>query len=274
MAVESSSLPWDSAFLGRSPAFDVLRLACAGLDLTGWPSASSLSEAAARREPAPVSQAGRPIRFAAQVAEDGLSYETRIHNTGTVLCRECDWHDFMNALTWMNFPRAKAMLNSRHIEAMRDEVPGQRGRLRDALTVFDEGGVVVCSTDAEVLADIRAFRWRQLFWQRRQHFIDSTRVFVFGHAMHQKLLEPFIGVSALALLMPVAKDFPSLLLPAQLRAVDDWTAAQWADVARIRTPQDLAPLPLLGVPGWFAQNQHESFYDNAAYFRPGRGRAV
>jgi hypothetical protein len=35
-------------------------------------------------------------------------------------------------------------------------------------------------------------------------------------------------------------------------------------------------LPLLGVPGWWAGNEEESFYDNAFYFRTGRrrGKAV
>jgi hypothetical protein len=29
-------------------------------------------------------------------------------------------------------------------------------------------------------------------------------------------------------------------------------------------------LPILGVPGWCADNEREAFYDNADYFRPGR----
>jgi hypothetical protein len=31
-------------------------------------------------------------------------------------------------------------------------------------------------------------------------------------------------------------------------------------------------VPLLGVPGWSADNESESYYDNTAYFRPGRQR--
>jgi len=33
---------------------------------------------------------------------------------------------------------------------------------------------------------------------------------------------------------------------------------------------DLSPLPLLGVPGWAMDNEHAEYYDNTAYFRPGR----
>ena len=38
----------------------------------------------------------------------------------------------------------------------------------------------------------------------------------------------------------------------------------------LAAPDVLAPLPLLGVPGWWPANEHESFYDNPAYFRRGR----
>ena len=37
-------------------------------------------------------------------------------------------------------------------------------------------------------------------------------------------------------------------------------------------PAELAPLPVLGVPGWWAANEAASFYDNRDYFRPGRSR--
>jgi len=34
--------------------------------------------------------------------------------------------------------------------------------------------------------------------------------------------------------------------------------------------RDLAPLPVLGVPGWWAENNRGEFYDDTGYFRPGR----
>ena len=33
---------------------------------------------------------------------------------------------------------------------------------------------------------------------------------------------------------------------------------------------ELAPLPVLGVPGWWPDNEAQGFYDNSDYFRPGR----
>ena len=32
-------------------------------------------------------------------------------------------------------------------------------------------------------------------------------------------------------------------------------------------------LPVLGVPGWWPQNEMANFYDDVSYFRPGRGGA-
>ena len=43
-----------------------------------------------------------------------------------------------------------------------------------------------------------------------------------------------------------------------------------AQAAALDSTRMLAPLPILGVPGWEAANERESFYDDAAVFRPGR----
>lgn len=268
----SGARAWDADFLARSPAFDILRPACAGLDLTYWPDAAALSRAAAGLAAPPRNAAGQAIRFvdAGVLAEAG--YEARVHASGEVACRARDWHDFMNALVWMTFPLSKAALNARHVAAMAAEQPGRRGRLRDALTLFDEGGALVLSTDDAVLDDIRGFCWKDVFWRQRARFVASTRVLVFGHAMHEKLLEPFIGVSALALLVRVA---PRALHGDQgelLRLADAVMAPLISDADCLRTPRDLAPLPILGVPGWFARGEDADFYDEVRYFRPGRGR--
>lgn len=268
----SAAQSWDGGFLARSPAYDILRPACAGLDLGRWPEAAQLSRAAAALPTPPRNAAGRLIRFVDARGVDEGGYEARVHATGEVACRAQDWHDFMNALVWMTFPLAKAALNARHVAAMTAETPGRRGRVRDALTLFDEGGALVLCSEQAVLEDIRAFRWKEVFWRQRARFLTSTRVLVFGHAMHQKLLEPFVGVSALALLASI----PEALLRADadvlVRHADAWAARALSDVEGLRTPRDLAPLPILGVPGWFARGDDASFYDDTGYFRPGRGR--
>ena len=269
----TSSRAWDPDFLTRSPAFDVLREAAGYLDLSTWPSAAALTRVASQLPVIPQSASGRSVAFVAPQSIESLSYEQRIYDQGEVACRPEDWHDLLNALVWMTYPRAKAALNARHVEEMAAEVPGKRGRTRDALTLFDEGGAIVCSSSVAMLDLVRNFQWKDLFWRRREEFRASTRVFIFGHAMYQKLLDPFLGVSALAILQAVPSGFGHDSLEEQIIRADSMTADVLQGRGVIQTPRELAPLPILGIPGWFAENSVESFYDNQNYFRPGRMRA-
>ena len=98
-------------------------------------------------------------------------------------------------LAWLAYPRTKAALNARHHEeetgcgsAAPDR--GKRTRVQDALTVFDEHGVIVAASDPELLEMIRAFEWKRLFWTYRARFLEHLRVFVIGHALAEKLLRP------------------------------------------------------------------------------------
>jgi hypothetical protein len=55
-------------------------------------------------------------------------------------------------------------------------------------------------------------------------------------------------------------------------AVDQLLATFALDPANFVHGQALAPLPVLGVPGWWSQNESDQFYDNTTYFRRGRKR--
>jgi hypothetical protein len=58
----------------------------------------------------------------------------------------------------------------------------------------------------------------------------------------------------------------------QLAQTDRLLALYLWDHAHMTTGRELAPLPVLGVPGWWSANEQENFYENTEYFRPGRGR--
>jgi len=238
-------------------------------DLAGWPSVSDLQRLAG---PEIVSGGGVPLRFvtAGAQARLDLSYEQRIFESGEVECRSEDWHDLFNALVWLTFPRAKAAINARHVQEMADEAPGRRGRARDALTLFDEGGLIVASADRGLLQLIREFRWKSLFWQQRAELTRRMRFFVFGHALYEKALAPFVGITASALLLEVDDAFLAADLRTQLAVADSRAGEILASKQRVRTPRDFSPVPLLGVPGWSPSTQNERFYENTAYFRPGR----
>ncbi|MDA0189632.1 MAG: DUF3025 domain-containing protein, partial [Proteobacteria bacterium] len=123
---------------------------------------------------------GLPLRFAPPTA-DGLGYETRIWRHGIVETRPDNWHDAFNALVWLTYPASKAALNAAHREAQAS-APDGRGRRRDALTHFDECGIVLVASEAPLLGLVRDFAWKSLFVERRAECGTRLRCFVFGHA--------------------------------------------------------------------------------------------
>jgi hypothetical protein len=225
------------------------------------PTLDDLNAAAARRGLANAS--GMPIRFVAADADE--DYEARIAARGEVPTRAGSWHDRFNALAWLAFPVAKAALNRLHGE---HRVPGARGTARDVLTLFDEDGLVMVTADASLGALLRAFRWRALFVDRREDVLRDARFLAFGHALHEKLLAPFRGLTAKVLVLEferVALDAPPVEL---LRAADLATAVMLSRA--LESTRALAPLPVQGVPGWWPGNEDPAFYDDTGQFRPGR----
>lgn len=232
-----------------------------GLTSVDWPAADALTALAHERKV--LSGAGRPLQFTGldgEPAPRAADYEIRIHDTGRVPLRPCNWHDFFNAAAWLTFPRAKAALNRGHVEELRSQPACTRSRRRDALTLFDESGVLVISRSPVVLDAIRDFAWQRVFWEQRELLMATTRFVIFGHALYEKALSPYVGMTGHALLL-AADD-----------ASDDDTRVAGALQKGVRSPGDLAPLPVLGVPGWWDANRDVSFYRNTSYFRGGRRR--
>jgi hypothetical protein len=95
------------------------------------------------------------------------------------------------------------------------------------------------------------------------------RFHVFGHALFEKALRPYVGMTAHAMLLPVDEGFITAPPARQLEMIDAFAARH---IAALTVPQALSPLPLLGVPGWWRDNEDESFYDDERYFRPRRTR--
>ena len=214
--------------------------------------------------------AGLPVRFVPP-QDDGLGYERRIGERGEVETRPDNWHDFFNALVWLAFPRAKAALSGRHMGCMGgDGAP--RGTARDALTHFDECGLVVLSSQVELLDLLRGFRWRELFVERRAAVIERMRFVVFGHATYEALLQPFRGLTAKAILLADDAGL-SARPPEELPAALDARLADILASGAYARPRDFQPVPLLGIPGVTAESENPAYYDDTWQFRPGRRAA-
>jgi hypothetical protein len=225
-------------------------------------------------DPEVVSGGGAPIRFvplAAPSREFSAQYEVRIFKTGEVQTRADNWHDLFNALVWLAFPRTKAVLNRHHCEEIRAHCGERlRGTARDVLTLFDEGGIVVAPADAELPALLRDFRWKELFWRRRAEVLRSMRFYVFGHAIYEKALEPYKGVTAKALIVDTAPGLLDAPMELQLSELDARAADYFSGPQALASTRSLPPLPILGIPGWDPSNSREKYYDDPSQFRPRR----
>ena len=249
------------------PIYDAVRPALARLAREpDWPDCARLNALARELGATPRTASGKPVRFASPPGDDE-NYEMRVHASGAVATRARNWHDLFNALAWLAFPRVKSALNARHAARIPHE-NGRRGPLRDLLTIFDEGGVLVAFSDPSLVELIRGFRWPELFWTRRADVLRALRFVVVGHAVLEQARRPWPGITCKALFVPVDAallDAPYERLLARL----DEQAALWFSAARDDlSPRALAPLPVFGYPGWFPGNDCEAFYADTRYFRP------
>ena len=212
------------------------------------------------------------IRFVPP-AGDAEGYEARIFASGEVPTRAGDWHDFFNALAWCAWPRTKAACNRLHLAELHARtaagLPG-RGPRRDALTQFDECGVVVVSTDAELPALLAAHEWEEALWTRRARLQQTTRFLVFGHGTWDQLRAPFVGLCAKALYRVVDPAWLALPAADALAETDAWLAAHLAATIGDFSPRSLAPLPLLGIPGVTPDSESAEYYRDTRQFRPKR----
>jgi hypothetical protein len=200
-----------------------------------------------------------PVRFVPQSdLPEGRAYESFINRTGRVPTRD-NLHDFFNGLVWLRFPQAKRRLNQLQAQAIAAQgIGGTRGPVRDAVTVFDENGAVLIAPDAlwEALA---ARQWRRLFVELRPLW-GQARLMVFGHALLEQLVFP-------------RKPLTAHVYRAQYAIksgvdVDAWLAAD-LDAQHLAC-KPFSPLPVLGVPGWWPENENFSFYDDSFVFRSAR----
>jgi hypothetical protein len=201
--------------------------------------------------------ASRPIRFVPQAhLPPGEPYERFIFETGAIPTRD-NLHDLFNGLVWLTCPLAKRRLNElQAAEIARCGIGATRGPLRDALTLFDENGAVLDAPPALWRALVER-DWQGLFVTRR-HLWREARLRVFGHALLEKLVTPRKSITAHVLLSASGS---------RRLTDDDAALAAVLDPAHLRT-KPFAPLPVLGVPLWWAGNSETGFYDDADVFRP------
>jgi len=197
-----------------------------------------------------------PQFVAASCLPPGEAYEAFVARTGSVPTRD-NLHDFFNGLVWLQLVQSKRRLNAFQAAAIaREGVGAVRGALRDALTLFDENGAVLDAPPA-LWEALVARDWRRLFVDLRPLWREA-RLVVFGHALLEKLVSPRKDLTAHVWLAQAA--------PGPAGSLDSWLAAELT--AERLAGKPFTPLPVLGVPGWWPENQDFSFYDDSVVFRP------
>jgi len=234
--------------------------------------------------PHAVNQRGLPIRFQPSTLLPGVAYEQHIFQTGEVSTRANHWHDLFNALVWCRFTGLKSAMNAahcaqiglRHVDVRRGDVRHGdlrhgtgRGPRRDALTLFDESGVMVVSTSKSFLNALAARDWNEVFLQQKSVWDEEVLVFVCGHTLLAKFLRPYKALTAHALLLHIDEDLARLPREAVLQSLDGGLARALAEGRMIESTGSLSPLPLMGIPGWWPEaEQDASFYADRQVFRP------
>jgi hypothetical protein len=236
-------------------------------------------------EERPTSGCGVPLSCVEQkvssrrtsVAQEGVqeNYQLRLFLKGELLTRNQNWHDVFNFFTHCIWPKSKAVLNARHFFVIDETLPfpwtarpGQnRGPEQDLLTHVDEGGVLVVTSDAQVLHNLKNREWKEVFCRGRAALKESTRFWIFGHALFEDVLKghPRPHGSGVGILVP--PHFWEQDWDTQRQKVDLEFALLLQQRSSFKKLKDVFPVPLLGYPGFVPENEFEEFYEDKIYFR-------
>lgn len=270
-----SGPPWRAGFAHAGPATaaftSVAHWANRLESARTWPDHDRLNRLAA--DTGASNAHGLPIRFVPQSARRGqLEYESGILASGRVPIRGENWHDLLNALVWLSFPHAKASLNLTQCAALPDSRAGRRAALADAATLFDESGLLLLGADTSLFDLLRQRRWHAALAERLADW-GQARPYVLGHAVLEKLLQPYPAITAkcLVLPLPTGRTLPEPDAPAP-EWLDRHLAEAWR-MGRVGHPADLFPLPVLGIPGWWPEDERRALLARPDIFRL-RGRVA
>lgn len=227
----------------------------AGLRAVGLPLAQRIASGV-KVAPALNAAGACPVRFVPQHdLPPGVAYEKFIFDTGCVPTRD-NLHDFFNGLIWLHCPQTKRRLNHLQAQAIAAQGVGAvRGPLRDAITLLDENGAVL-DAPAPLWQALVARDWRRLCIDLRPLW-QQARLVPVGHALLEKLVSPR---------KPITAHVYQARAALQLGANFDEGLAQDLQPDHL-AGKPFTPLPVLGVPGWWAANENLSFYDDSAVFR-------
>lgn len=175
-----------------------------------------------------------------------LYYVSQIVGHSHIPTRPENWHDFLNALIWMNYPESKFALYKLYeeIAASKWKKNQQRPKETDPITCFDEGGLIgICSeTDKDYIFQILCSSDQE---EKKQLLSDEKLLTeIFGHGLLENYLAAHIDIHAIILLVTVAdlKIFSSFSFQKKRAYIDSQLSLQIKN-NQIFTAQKKASFP-------------------------------
>jgi len=249
----SRKAAWDPLFHERSPLFWPIRAAASPFSgFAAWPSVEEYNRALGEGFPVRFrEQPPKPRRRRARRGPVDVSalYDARIHLEGWVPTRPESWHDFLNMLAWVAFPRAKAELHARQLRAMAARLdaaartlPAARTREQDGLAILDEGGLLVLCEERWKPDLQDALEGRRPDAVREIVRAGGAAVLIFGHALYESLVQPGRAIHAMAHVLPCPAPLPEPA--ASVALADALLCGALADPESFSRPERFRSLPL------------------------------
>jgi len=206
-----------------------------------------------------------PVEQSLQINSFEEQYEPRVFLKRELQTRLNNWHDFFNALIWLSFPHTKKALNALHYRESRNRQKGtNRSTLENRITQFDECGALIISSNQHLLDLIQHHKWKELFINNAEAFKNDIKCLVFGHAIYEKALSPYIGMTCHCLLVN-DEELLNDAIQMNYANIDRYMADKWINEIA-ENPVKFNPYPVLGTPDYWYPQDNE-FYSNKSYFR-------
>jgi hypothetical protein len=138
--------------------------------------------------------------------------------------------------------------------------------------VFDENGALLMAPPALWEALI-AMDWQRLFVTLRPLW-QQARLIPFGHALLEKLVHPRKPITAHVYMAKftiknIATEAMNTPDTAQFYTLFDAWLAEDLSAEKLAS-KPFAPLPILGIPNWWEDNEDLDFYNDETVFRKPR----
>jgi hypothetical protein len=122
------------------------------------------------------------------------------------------------------------------------------------------------SDDANMLEALRAHDWHTTLQRTPHEFFSHSEVILFGHSLIEKLAAPYKSITAHVWTMKMDSAWFAMSHQAQQAVLDEHIASMLLEGF---DNSAFCHLPVLGVPGWWHEQDAE-FYADTDVFRPKR----